>query len=86
MYGSVRPGEEIDRGYMGKQKTKSAGTAAYKLNKPPLSRQLHVVLWVIKGDDVRLINEDYLDRLNFVLSKLRDEGESAFFECHSVYC
>ncbi|XP_028512822.1 uncharacterized protein LOC110232104 [Exaiptasia diaphana] len=74
LYGSVRPGEEIDRGATGAQKTKSVGIAAHKLNKPPLKKQLHVVLWIIKGDDIRLITEQYQDKLNFILSKLRDEA------------
>jgi hypothetical protein len=32
-----------------------------------------VVLWVIKGDDIRLLNEDYQDKLKFVLHRLGRE-------------
>lgn len=69
----MKQGEEIDREDRGKSQAARAGKGGYKLNKPPLSQQVHVVLWVIKGDDIRLLNEEYEQKLNFVLHRLGRE-------------
>ncbi|XP_031570349.1 uncharacterized protein LOC116304716 [Actinia tenebrosa] len=74
LYGTVKQGEEIDRQDRGQSQTARAGKGGYRLNKPPISHQVHVVLWVIKGDDVRVLNEDYHQKLNFVLHRLGRES------------
>jgi len=58
-------------------KTKSAGIGAHKLNKPPLKRQLHVAIWVIKAIDVKFIEGKYQQQLDFILSRLGGEGMRA---------
>ncbi|XP_048587987.1 uncharacterized protein LOC116605567 [Nematostella vectensis] len=74
LYGGVRDGEVIDREELGARKAASVGTAAHKMNKPPLSRQVHTVLWVIKADDIRLANDRYKDKFKFVRYQLSQQG------------
>lgn len=73
LYGTVRDGEVIDRGPMGELKRRSAGAAGHKLNKPPIAQQAHVVLWVIKANDVRLTKDKYKDKFKFVTQMLAKE-------------
>ena len=69
----MREGEVIDRGHMGEVKRRSAGAAGHKLNKPPIAYQAHVVLWVIKANDVRLTRDKYMDKFKFVTQMLAQE-------------
>ncbi|XP_032227443.2 uncharacterized protein LOC116610889 [Nematostella vectensis] len=73
-YGGVKEGEVIDRGALGARKAASVGKAGHKMNKPPLSRQVHAVLWVIKANDVRLANEMYRDKFKFLKDRLSQES------------
>lgn len=54
---------------------KEAGQAAHRLKKPPLADQVHVALWVIKGNDIRFENDQYMDKFTFVQQKLNREGQ-----------
>ena len=69
----MREGEVIDRGQLGEVKRRSAGAGGHKLNKPPISDQVHVVLWVIKANDVRLTQDKYYDKFKFVTQMLKKE-------------
>ena len=75
LYGIVLPGENIERGDGAKQMAEKAGQAAHRLEKPPIADQVHVVLWVIKADDIRFVNGQYMDKFNFVQQILNREGE-----------
>ena len=52
-----------------------AGTAGYRLSKPPISDQVHVVLWVVKANDVRLTQGKYMDKFGFLRQQLGKESE-----------
>ena len=79
LYGIVPPGEHIERGDWAKEMADKAGQAAHRLDKPPIADQVHVVLWVIKADDIRFVNDKYMDKFDFVRQILNREGE---FSCH----
>ena len=53
-----------------------AGQAAHRLEKPPVADQVHVVLWVIKANDIRFENDQYMHKFDFVRQMLNKEGES----------
>ena len=77
LYGIVSPGENIERGDWAKQMAEKAGQAAHRLEKPPIADQVHVVLWVIKADDIRFVNGQYMDKFNFV-QQILTESEVSF--------
>lgn len=54
---------------------KEAGQGAHRLEKPPVADQVHVVLWVIKANDIRFVNDQYMDKFDFVRQMLNKEGE-----------
>ena len=76
LYGFVSAGQLIERGQWAEKMVEDAGQAAHRLEKPPVADQVHVVLWVIKANDIRFVNGLYLDKFNFVRQKLNAEGES----------
>ena len=75
LYGTVQPGEQLERGKAAERKAKMAGTAGYRLSKPPISDQVHVVLWVVKANDVRLTQGKYMDKFGFLRQQLGKESE-----------
>jgi len=74
LYGTVSTGAVIERGDWAQEKAKEAGQAAYRLERPPVADQVHVVLWVIKANDIRFVNHQYLDKFDFVRQMLNKEG------------
>ena len=60
---------------MAMEMAKTAGRAACNLEKPPVADQVHVVLWVIKANDVRFTRDLYRDKFEFVREILNREGE-----------
>lgn len=76
LYGIVSAGQLIERGDWAEKMAEDAGQAAHRLEKPPVADQVHVALWVIKANDIRFVNGQYLDKFNFVRQKLNAEGES----------
>ena len=59
-----------------------AGQAAHRLEKPPIADQVHVVLWVIKANDIRFVNDQYHDKFDFVRQILNREGEFTWRYIH----
>ena len=59
LYGTVSTGDLIKRGDWAEEKAKEAGQAACRLEKPPVADQVHVVLWVIKANDIRFVNDQH---------------------------
>lgn len=77
LYGAVSAGELIDReADRAEQLTKEAGQAAHRLERPPVADQVHVVLWVIKANDIRFENDQYMDKFDFMRQILNKEGGS----------
>lgn len=74
LYGVVSAGQLIERGDWAEKMAEDAGQAAHRLEKPPVADQVHVALWVIKANDIRFVNGQYLDKFNFVRQKLNAEG------------
>lgn len=74
LYGIVSAGQLIERGDLAEQMADEAGQAAHRLEKPPVADQVHVVLWVIKANDIRFVNDQYMDKFDFVRQKLNKEG------------
>ena len=75
LYGIVSAGQLIERGDLAEQMADEAGQAAHRLEKPPVADQVHVVLWVIKANDIRFVNDQYMDKFDFVRQKLNKEGK-----------
>ena len=74
LYGAVSTGELIERGDWAEEKAKEAGQAACRLERPPIADQVHVVLWVIKANDIRFVTDQYKDKFDFVRQMLSKEG------------
>lgn len=74
LYGIVSAGQLIERGDLAEQMADEAGQGAHRLEKPPVADQVHVVLWVIKANDIRFVNDQYMDKFDFVRQKLNKEG------------
>lgn len=64
------------RGDRAEEMAKEAGQAAHRLERPPVADQVHVVLWVIKANDIRFVTDQYMDKFDFVRQMLNKEGES----------
>ena len=57
------------------QKAATAGVGAHRLEKRPIVDQMHVVLWVIKANDVRFQKGQYSEIIKFVQDQLKRESE-----------
>ena len=75
LFGIERTGEELVRGDKGAEKAATGGVGAHKLKKPPLADQMHVVLWVIKANDIRFEKGIYSDIIKFVQHRAREQSE-----------
>ena len=75
LFGIERTGEELVRGDKGAEKAAAGGVGAHKLKKPPLADQMHVILWVIKANDIRFEKGIYSDIIKFVQHKAREQSE-----------
>ena len=65
----------MERDQASAQKAAAAGVGAHRLEKPPIADQMHVVLWVIKADDIRFQLGKYREIINFVQDQLNKESE-----------
>ena len=74
LYGTVSTGDVIERGDWAKEKAKEAGQAACRLERPTIADQVHVVLWVIKANDIRFVTDQFMDKFDFVRQMLSKEG------------
>ena len=63
------------RDHSGAEKAATGGVGAHKLEKPPLADQMHVVLWVIKADDIRFEKGMYSDTIKFFQHMAREQSE-----------
>lgn len=75
LLGIERPGDDLTRDQESAQKAKAAGLGAHRLEKPPLADQMHVVLWVIKANDIRFQMGHYNEIIKFVQNQLREASE-----------
>ena len=57
------------------QKAAAAGVGAHRLEKPPIADQMHVVLWVIKANDIRFETGKYKEIIKFVEHELKEKGD-----------
>jgi len=71
LYGIERPGDNLTRDYTSTNKAEAAGAAACRLEKPPIADQMHVILWVIKANDIRFQTGKYREIIKFVQYQLR---------------
>lgn len=71
------------RDHRGAEKAATGGVGAHKLEKPPLADQMHVILWVIKANDIRFEKGMYSDIIKFVQHKAREQ--SKFFTLFLVH-
>ncbi|XP_022804650.1 uncharacterized protein LOC111341877 isoform X2 [Stylophora pistillata] len=70
--GIERPGDDLKRDEESARKAKAAGQGAHKLEKPPITDQMHVVLWVIKAIDIRFGLGQYREIIKYVQDQLRE--------------
>lgn len=75
LYGIERPGDNLTRDYTSTNKAEAAGAAACRLEKPPIADQMHVILWVIKANDIRFQTGKYREIIKFVQYQLRKASE-----------
>ena len=75
LYGIERAGDDLTRDRASARKAARAGVGAHRLDKPPIADQMHVVVWVIKANDIRFETGQYREIINFVLHQLRKESE-----------
>lgn len=73
LYGIERPGDNLTRDSTSTHKAETAGAAACRLEKPPIVDQTHVILWVIKANDIRFQKGKYREIIKFVQDQLRKE-------------
>ena len=74
LFGIERPGDDLTRGHNA-QKAEATGVGAHRLKKPPILDRIHVVLWVIKANDVRFQQGQYREIIKFVQDRLKQESE-----------
>ena len=60
------------------QKAAAAEVGAHRLERPPIADQMHVVVWVVKANDVRCKQGKYREIINFFLHQLKSESEYIF--------
>lgn len=75
LFGIERPGDYLTRDYTSTHKSEAAGVAACRLKKPPIADQKHVILWVIKANDIRFQKGKYREIIKFVQDQLREASE-----------
>jgi len=73
LYGIERPGDDLTRDHASAQKAAAAGVGAHRLERPPIADQMHVVVWVIKANDIRFEQGKYREIINFVQHQLKRE-------------
>ena len=66
------------RDYRSVEKAAAGGVGAYKLKKPPIADQMHVILWLIKANDLRFELGRYRDLMNFAQRQLSDRSKLSF--------
>ncbi|KAJ7326036.1 hypothetical protein OS493_028759 [Desmophyllum pertusum] len=71
LFGIERSGDDLTRDDVSAQKAAAAGVGAHRLKKPPIADQIHVVLWVIKANDVRFQTGQYREIIKFVQDQLK---------------
>ena len=59
----------------GCRKSSNWRVGAHKLKKPPLPDQMHVILWVIKANDIRFEKGVYSDTIKFVQYQASEQSE-----------
>ena len=57
------------------EKAAKGGVGAHGFERPPIADQMHVVVWVIKANDIRFEQGQYRELINFVLDRLKSESE-----------
>ncbi|CAH3119377.1 unnamed protein product [Pocillopora meandrina] len=72
LFGMDRPGDDLTRDEESALKAKAAGQGAHRLEKPPLADQMHVVIWVIKANDIRFEKGQYREVIKYVQDQLRE--------------
>lgn len=75
LFGIHRAGDDLTRDYVSSQMAEAAGVGAHRLKKPPVADQKHVVLWVIKGNDIRFQKGRYREIIKFVQDQLQKASE-----------
>lgn len=75
LYGIERAGDDLMRDHASAMRTMEGGVGAHKYEKPPIADQKHVVLWVIRANDIRFEQGKYREIINFVLNMLKRESE-----------
>lgn len=73
IYGIERPGDDLTRDYTSAAKAVEGGVGAYRLKKKPIADQMHVILWVIKANDVRFETGKYQEIIKFVQHQMREQ-------------
>ena len=79
IYGIERPGDDLTRDYTSAAKAVEGGVGAHRLKKKPIADQMHVILWVIKANDVRFETGKYQEIIKFVQHQMREQSESLIF-------
>ncbi|XP_078380063.1 uncharacterized protein LOC144663008 isoform X2 [Oculina patagonica] len=73
LFGIERAGDDLTRDYKSAQKAEAAGVGAHRLKRPPILDRIHVVLWVIKANDIRFQTGQYREIIKFVQDRLKQE-------------
>lgn len=84
LYGIERPGDDWKCGHASAQKAAAAGVGAHRLERPPIADQMHVVVWVIKANDIRFEQGKYREIINFVLHQLKRECRGNVYPQNAV--